>query len=114
MSRDKACLLDICEAGKQALSYAQGLTQSELRADRMRISAILYQILIVGEATKRLSLEFRIQHPDIPWSNMAGMRDIIAHQYDRVDSRVLWDVIQKSLPEVLAQIEPLLLQEFFD
>jgi len=62
MSRDDASLLDIYEAGQQILSYAEGLSQSELQVDKMRVSAILYQIVIVGEATKRLSHEFRSQH----------------------------------------------------
>lgn len=76
MLRDNASLLDIYVAGQQVLLYAQGLSQSELEADKMRISAILDQILIVGEATKRLSREFKFQHPTIPWDDMAGMRDI--------------------------------------
>ncbi|MEO0988307.1 MAG: HepT-like ribonuclease domain-containing protein, partial [Cyanobacteria bacterium J06639_14] len=94
------------------LSYAQEVTHSTLQTDRMRISAILYQIIIIGEATKRLSSEFRHQHPDIPWDNMAGMRDIVAHQYDRIDFNVLLGVVQHSIPEMLEKIEPLLPQAF--
>ena len=77
----------------------------------MRISAILYQIVVIGEATKRLSREFRVQYPDIPWDNMAGMRDIVVHQYDRLDFKILLDVVRFSIPEVLQKIEPLLLNE---
>ncbi|NEQ99773.1 MAG: DUF86 domain-containing protein, partial [Cyanothece sp. SIO2G6] len=90
MSRDKTALLDIYKASQEVLVYAKGLDPSALRADPMRVSAILYQVLIIGEATKRLSPEFRNQYPDIPWDNMAGMRDIIAHQYDRLDFEILW------------------------
>jgi uncharacterized protein with HEPN domain len=108
MLRDEASLLDIHKTGQQVLSFAQGLTQSELQTDAMRISAILYQIMIIGEATKRLSPEFRAQHPEIQWINLAGMRDIVAHQYDRVDFRILWDVSQKGIPELLETLAPLL------
>ena len=62
----------------------------------MRHSAILYQIEIMGEATKRLSQEFRDQHSDIPWRDVAGMRDIIIHQYDRIDFDVIWLAIQRN------------------
>jgi uncharacterized protein with HEPN domain len=48
-------------------------------------SAILYQIAIVGEAIKRLSRDFREQHPEALWDDIAGMRDVVAHQYDRID-----------------------------
>ncbi|MGB7414304.1 MAG: DUF86 domain-containing protein [Thermosynechococcaceae cyanobacterium] len=108
MSRDKASLLDIFRAGQQVLAYAQGLTLSQLEVDEMRISAILYQVLIIGEATKRLSREYREEHPVIPWTRMAGMRDIVIHRYDDVNYEVLWTVIQHSIPELLSQMEPLL------
>ena len=111
MSRDSASLLDIYEAGLQVLSYAEGLTQAELQTNRMRMSAILYQILVIGEATKRLSPEFRVQHPSLPWDDMAGMRDVIAHQYDRGDFQILWNVIRFSIPTLLEKIVPLLPQQ---
>ncbi|MBC6424068.1 MAG: DUF86 domain-containing protein [Hormoscilla sp. SP12CHS1] len=64
--------------------------------------------MVIGEATKRLSKEFRNSHSHIPWKDMAGMRDILAHQYDRVNLNTLWYVIQFDIPELLELIEPLL------
>ena len=108
MSRDKASLLDIYQAGQRIVSYAAEFTRSELEADGMRVSAILYQVLIIGEATKRLSQDFRNRHPEIPWNNMAGMRDIVAHHYDDIDFDVLWNVVQKGIPDILQKLQPLL------
>lgn len=62
---------------------------------------------MMGEAIKRLSGEFR-QHPEVPWDDVAGMRDIIAHQYDRLDLNIVWQVIQRNIPELLTMITPLL------
>lgn len=73
-----------------------------------KVSAILYQIAVIGEATKRLSQEFRQQHPEIPWRDIAGMRDVLIHKYDQVDFDVIWDVVQKKLPELLTLLEPIL------
>lgn len=73
-----------------------------------KVSAILYQIAVIGETTKPLSQEFREQHPEIPWRNIAGMRDVLIHKYDQVDFDVIGDVVQNKLPELLALIEPLL------
>jgi len=100
MSRDSASLLDIVKAGQLILQFAQGLNREELESDVLRQSAILYQIAIMGEATKRLSREFRQQHPEVPWDDVAGMRDIIAHQYDRLDLNIVWQVIQRNIPEL--------------
>lgn len=74
----------------------------------MRQSAILYQITIMGEATKRLSREFRSQHTEVPWDDIAGMRDIIAHQYYRLDMNIVWQVIQRNIPDLLIMMVPLL------
>ncbi|WP_204105482.1 MULTISPECIES: DUF86 domain-containing protein [Spirulina sp. CCY15215] len=107
MSRDKASLLDINHAGQLVLQFAEGLTREELETDLVKQSAIFYQIEVMGEATKRLSQEFRDAHPDIPWKKTAGMRDILIHQYDRVNFDLVWNAIQHSIPEFLDAIAPL-------
>lgn len=111
MSRDNASLLDIINAANRVLRFAEGLDRSSLEANEEKQSAILYQIIIIGEATKRLSKEFRSQHPHIPWKDIAGMRDILAHQYDRTDLNTLWGVIQNDIPELLELLEPLLSED---
>lgn len=108
MNRDSASLLDMINAAKRVLLFAEGLDKSVLATNEEKQSAILYQVLIIGEATKRLSPEFRSQHPEIPWKDIAGMRDILAHQYDRVNLNTLWDAIQTDIPELLVLLEPLL------
>lgn len=108
MSRDSASLLDIVKAGQLILQFAQEISREQLELDILRQSAILYQIAIMGEATKRLSREFRQQHPEVPWDDVGGMRDIITHQYDRLDLNIVWQVIQRNIPELLTMITPLL------
>ncbi len=108
MSRDNASLLDMVNAAKRVLKFAEGLDKSALATDEEKQSAILYQVIVIGEATKRLSAEFRSQHSEIPWRDIAGMRDILAHQYDRVNLNTLWDAIQTDIPELLALLQPLL------
>lgn len=93
MNRDKASILDMINAAKRVLLFAAGLDKAALATNQEKQSAILYQVIIIGEATKRLSIEFRSQHSEIPWKDIAGMRDILAHQYDLVNLNTLWDVI---------------------
>ena len=108
MNRDNASLLDSFNAAQQVLIFTAGLSKSELAKNYEKQSATLYQIIIIGEATKRLSTEFRKRHAKIPWSEIAGMRDILAHQYDKVNLNTLWSVIQDDIPELLELIQPLL------
>jgi uncharacterized protein with HEPN domain len=67
--------------------------------------------MIIGEATKRLSPGFKAQHPDISWKQIAGMRDVLTHDYDEVDLDEVWAVINEDLPHLLNYIEPLVSTE---
>lgn len=108
MLKDEASLIDIERAAKKILRYTFNTSRLELESNDEKLSAILYQITIIGEATKRLSQEFRQQHPNIPWREIAGIRDIIIHKYDQVDFDVIWDVVYHKIPELLNLLEPLL------
>ncbi|MGB3291857.1 MAG: DUF86 domain-containing protein [Phormidesmis sp.] len=111
MRRDSASLLDMYQAGQQVLAFTQGITLRELQDDDMRLSAVLYEIIVIGEATTRLSPDFRANHPQLPWKKMSGMRNILVHQYDEVNFDLLWDAIQFSIPEMLGKTAPLLPEE---
>lgn len=108
MPRDNESLIDIERAARRILRYTDKISRAELEMNDEKLSAILYQIAIIGEATKRLSQDFRQQHPEIPWREIAGMRDMLIHKYDQVDFDVIWDVVQTKLPELLTQLEPIL------
>lgn len=66
--------------------------------------AVVRNIDIIGEATKNLSKEIRNGHPEIPWKNVAGMRDRLIHQYFGVNLDIVWDVAHEELPKLLVHI----------
>ncbi len=108
MVRDEAVLLDIVRAARLVLEFKQGMGRSAFFEDVKTQSAILHQLMLMGEAVKRLSAEFRARHPRVPWSLMAGMRDKLIHGYDIVDLEQVWQTAGEDVPELLALIEPLL------
>jgi len=96
MSRDLDYATDILAAARLALSYVARVAYEDFITDTMRQDAVVRELLIVGEAAKRLSDEFKVLHPDIPWRQMAGMRDILVHAYDHVDLDEVWRVARES------------------
>lgn len=108
MSRNKQILTDIILAVQQVLRYAETLDRDRLAQDDEKQAAILYRIVIIGEATKRLSIELRAQYSDIPWRQMAGLRDVVIHDYDELDLDILWNIIQINLPNLEPQLQNIL------
>ncbi|MDJ1168189.1 MULTISPECIES: HepT-like ribonuclease domain-containing protein [Roseofilum] len=107
MSRDRESLVDIMTAIQLIFQYTQGIDSQSLSSNLEKQDAILRRITIIGEATKRLSKEFRQLHSSIPWKEIAGMRDVITHDYDEVDIDEVWKVVSENLPQLLSYIEPL-------
>jgi uncharacterized protein with HEPN domain len=111
MQRDNATLLDIAKAARLILLFCQGMDKAVFLDDVKTQSAVLHQIMVLGEAVKRLSKEFRGAHPEVPWSPIARMRDILIHKYDDVDLEEVWKTAQKDVPELLTLLVPLLPEE---
>ena len=108
MSRNQEAVIDIVEAIKLILQYSANQDFDALAANVEKQDAILRRITIIGEATKRLTQDFRAQHPNIPWKEMAGMRDVITHDYNEVDLSEVWTVICDDLPQLLSELETLM------
>ncbi|WP_353260111.1 HepT-like ribonuclease domain-containing protein [Prochlorothrix hollandica] len=70
------------------------------------------ELEILGEAARRLSTQLRDQHPEISWSKIIGLRNVIAHQYEDVRIERIWEIVQKDIPILKAQLQPLLPQEY--
>lgn len=108
-SRDLDYITDILAAAHLIETFLAGRNWDAFEADLMCQSAVVRQLEIIGEATKRLSGTFRMNHPDIPWQKMAGMRDILIHAYDAVDLSEVWNATTKSIPQLIKQLEPFIL-----
>ena len=87
----------------------EGKSKEQLLADWLATAALERYLEIVGEAVKRLPVDLRSKYPAVPWKEIAGTRDHLSHGYDDVDYQVLWDAVQKDLPELLTTVEKMLL-----
>jgi uncharacterized protein with HEPN domain len=108
MSRDEATLLDIARSLRLITEFTGTMDETNFLDDAKTQSAVLHQLLVLGEAVKRLSPEFRARHPETPWALIAGMRDNLIHEYDSVDLEEVWSTAARDVPRLLASLEPLL------
>ena len=105
MRPDDATVLDILTAARLAIRFAAGIDQAGFLKDEKTQSAVIHQLLVMGEAVKRLSPEFRSANPQLPWNMMAGMRDKLVHEYDDVDLDEVWQTLDRDVPQVIAALQ---------
>ncbi len=109
---DTATLSDLVAACVKVMDYVQGACRPDLDQDDRLLSACCYQIAVIGEAVKRVSPTTRAKHPEVPWKDIAGMRDRLIHGYDSVDVDELWKTATEDVPALLEQVRTILSADF--
>lgn len=104
MSRDRDFLEDIVVAARLIQAYAAGTTREELSGNIEKQDSIVRRLAVIGEASNRIPDHMKADLPEIPWSSIIGMRNILVHQYWELDLDELWIIIQRDLPELIAAI----------
>lgn len=105
MSRDPLLILEDIESAAEKIGrFIEGRERDAVFSDEMRFDAVLHNLHVLGEAVKHLPETFRREHEDLPWREIAGMRDFIAHAYFALDLDILWDAIRTDVPALLKQV----------
>ena len=109
MPRDyKIYLKDILESIAKIDEYTKGVSFAEFKEERMREDAIIRNLMTIGEAVKSIPGTIRSKSPQTEWEEMAGLRDILVHQYFGIELGTIWDIIKKDLPRLKRDIEKLI------
>lgn len=106
--RDAALLWDMREAAKETVEFMRGTTFSDFALDKKLRYAVERQLMVIGEAARRISPAFKEKHPEIPWSSMIGQRNVLAHEYGEVLVERVWRAAAERVPELLCLLEPLI------
>jgi uncharacterized protein with HEPN domain len=95
---DRPYIDHILQAIAKISKYTENLARQEFENDELIQDAVIRNIEIIGEATKKLSKEFRKSHSNVPWRAMSGMRDKLIHDYVGIDFEVVWETIKEDMP----------------
>lgn len=101
----------IVEAIESVQSYTNGMDYDAFQADEKTIDAVIRKFAVIGEAVRHVPAEVREAHPHIPWTRMRAMRNLLVHEYDRVDPEVVFETVRAELPDVAVSLKELLRKE---
>jgi uncharacterized protein with HEPN domain len=101
-------LLHILDAINQIETYTAGLSYLQFYQDRLIQDGVIRQLEIVGEACRSLSEEFRTQYPDLPWSQIIGLRNRLVHAYFDINLGIIWDIVHADIPPLKVEVGRLL------
>ena len=90
------------------ISYTHEMTENQFIKNEIVQDAVIRNFEIIGEATKKISKDFREKHTNIQWKEIAGMRDVLIHDYISVDMWIVWETVQKYIPKLKINIENIL------
>jgi uncharacterized protein with HEPN domain len=108
MSRDVGLYLaDIELACRKIIRYTSGCSFKEFTRDDEKYDAVLRNLEIIGEAVKHIPEDVREQYPKIKWRKIAGLRDIVAHEYFGISDELIWDIVQNEISPLLKSIKAL-------
>ena len=104
-------LNDILTSSEKILRYTRGKSFEDFISNEILIDAVVRNLEIIGEAAKRVPVRIRRKYSDVDWQKIAGLRDIITHEYFRVDYEIIWDIVSNKVSTLSAQIRSIVEKE---
>jgi len=106
--RDRVHLLRMRDAAQYAQQFAAGREIEELNIDIQFRMALVKAVELIGESASRTSDELRAQQPQLPWTKMIGMRNVLVHNYWAIEQDEFWNAVQNHIPALITELERLI------
>jgi uncharacterized protein with HEPN domain len=93
---------------KNIHDFSAGMTLYEFIEDPRTIRAVAFEFTTIGEAARAIPMEIQARYSDIPWGKMQGIRNVLVHEYFRLDEEILWKAIQEDIPPLVSALEKII------
>lgn len=114
MQREELYLQDIVESIKAIESFLQTIKKDDFLTNELLQSALIHKLMIIGEASARFSDELKSRYSQMPWKQIVGLRNLIAHAYFSIDYEAIWSTVTKRLEPLREEVAQILETEFPD
>ena len=109
MPRDSRVYLeDILEATRKITTYTDSLSKAVFLEDEKTLDAVVRNLEVIGEAVKKLPEDLRARHSGVEWKKIAGLRDILIHEYFGLDAEIVWDIVRNKVPALDREVRTIL------
>ena len=96
---------DILEAVRRIQAYTADLSLETFAGNQLVVDAVIRNLTVIGEAARSVPADVEAQHPELPWLEMRGMRNLVVHEYFGVDAAVVWHTVRDDLPGLVPLLE---------
>jgi len=107
MKDDATLIQDILNTAREIVITVKGVSRPAFVASHDKRGAVVYDLIIIGEASSKLSAAFKNTHSSLPWSKIAGMRNIAVHEYSEVNYDIVWKTARDRIPEIIKYLSAL-------
>lgn len=99
---------DMLDALRTVQRFTGELSEAQFRADRRTIDAVVRNLEVAGEAARHMPDEVRTRFPELPWQDLADLRNVLSHEYFGVDLGLLWQAVTAELSPLVSALERIL------
>ena len=102
---------DILSCARNIRGFSGGMTLDAFLGDPRTIRAVAFEFTTIGEAARVIPVEIQERYSDVPWGKMQGIRNVLVHEYFRLDEEILWKAVQEDIPPMIAALEKIIESE---
>ncbi|MBI5051285.1 DUF86 domain-containing protein [Candidatus Micrarchaeota archaeon] len=106
--KSKVYLEDILDCINNIQNYTKGQSYEDFEDNKMLVDAVLRNLEVIGEAVKKIPSDLKKKYSEVEWKKMAGLRDILIHEYFGIDLRIIWDIVVNKLPSLKTSIQKII------